>query len=120
MDRFSTAEDVGNNVGAVQTRQHVIAVANTTMDKSHVMNRVKWRKKGIAGENTNLRLDRKFPYPLDQFIAGLAVGDQFGDADAQELVALGKGGELGSVHHGAVVVHEFGEHSDGRQAGKLA
>ena len=39
---------------------------------------------------------------------------------SRELVALGEGGDLRAAHHGAVVIHQFGEHADRRQAGEPA
>ena len=62
----------------------------------------------------------EFADPLDQLVAALPVGDQFGDRDLRELVLLREGGDLRPAHHRAVVVHQFGQHADRRQAGEPA
>ena len=63
---------------------------------------------------------RKLAGALDQLVARLPVGDQLGDGDALQLMALGEFGKLGPAHHGAVVVHQLRQHADRRQAGEPA
>ena len=120
VDRLGAAEHVGNDVGAMQPRQHVLAVADSAVDEGHVIDRIERRQKGVAGQRADLGFDRKLAGALDQLVARLAVGDQFRDRDALQLVLLGKGGELRAAHHRAVVVHQFGKHADRRQAGEPA
>ncbi len=71
-------------------------------------------------QRADLALDREFADPLDQLLARLPVGDEVGDRDLRELVLLGEGRDLRPAHHRAVVVHQFGEHADRRQAGEPA
>ena len=91
MHRIGAAEHVADDVGAMQPRQHVLAVADLAVDDGHVMDRVERRHIGIAGQRADLALDRKLADPLDQLLARLPVGDQVGDRNLRELVALGEG-----------------------------
>ena len=115
MDRLRAAEHVGDDVGAVQPGEHIPAVADIAIDEGHVVDRVERRDEGVAGQRADFGFDGKFADPLDQLVACLTVGDQFGDRDALKLLALGKSGKLGPAHHRAVVVHQFGKHADRRQ-----
>ena len=85
------------------------------MHERHVLDGVERRHIGVAGERPDCALHRKLADPLDQLVAGLTVGDEIGDRDLLELVALGKGGHARAAHHGAVVVHQLGKHADRRQ-----
>src|SRR5262249_58608203 len=51
--RMGAAEDIADDVGAMQPRQHVAAVADTTMDEGHVLDRVEWGDIGGALQRTN-------------------------------------------------------------------
>ena len=82
MHRIGAAEHVADDVGAMQPRQHVLAVADAAMHERHVMDGVERRHVGVAGERADLALDREFADPLDQLLARLPVGDQVGDRDA--------------------------------------
>ena len=48
VDRSRAAENVANNVRAMQPGQHAIAVANRAIDKGHMMHAVKRRDVGIT------------------------------------------------------------------------
>ena len=78
----------------MQARQHVPAVADAAMNECHVVERIERRLKGIAGQRSDLGFDGKLADPLDQFLARLAKGDQVGDGDALQLVALGERGDV--------------------------
>ena len=58
--------------------------------------------------------------PLDQLLARLPVGDEIGDRNALDLVLVGEGLDLRPDHHRAVVIGEFADDGDRRQAGELA
>ena len=84
---------------------------------------IEWIKRrliGIAGERADFGFNRKFADTLDQPLARLPIGDQIGDGDPRQAVALREGGDLRSAHHRAVVIHQLGEHADRRQAGEPA
>ena len=117
---FRAAEHVGDDVGAMQPRQHILAVADAAENEGHVIDRVERREKGVAGQRADLRLHRKLAGALDQLVARLPVGNELRDGDAHEPMAFGEFGELRPVHHGAVVVHHLGEHADRRQSGEAA
>jgi hypothetical protein len=50
---------------AMQSRQHVLAVANATVNKCHMLDRVERCHIGIALEHTDLALNREFADALD-------------------------------------------------------
>ena len=54
-----------------------------------------------------LGLDR----PLDDVVVPAAIGDEIGDGADLEIVELGEAGEIVAPRHGAVVVHDFADHS---------
>ena len=56
MDRLGAAEHVGNDIGAVQPRQHVLAVADTAINERHVIDRIERRQKRIAGQACRFRI----------------------------------------------------------------
>ena len=62
------------------------------------------------------RLDRKGGDALDEFFARLTIGDEIGDRDPLQLVLFGEVVDLRSGHDGAVVIGEFADHADRRQA----
>ena len=120
MDRFGAAKHVGNDIGAVQTRQHILAVADLAVHEGHVIDRIERREKRVAGQGTDFGFDRKLAGALDQLVARLTIGDQLGNRDALQFVTLGEYGEIRPAHHRAVVVHQFGKYPDRRYAGKTA
>ncbi len=84
------------------------------------MNLIERSQKSIARQRADLGFNGKLADTLDQFVAGLPVGDKFGDGDALQLLPLRELGKLGAPHHGPIVVHQFGENADRRNAGKPA
>ena len=54
MDRLGAAKHVGDDVGAMQPRQHVPAVADAAMDEGHVVDRIERRQEGVAGQRADL------------------------------------------------------------------
>ena len=57
---------------------------------------------------------------LDQRFLALAIGDEVGDRDLLQAVLLGEGRDLRAARDGAVVIDEFADHADRRQAGEPA
>ena len=56
VDRIGAAEHVADDVGAMQPRQHVLAVADAAVDEGHVLDGVERRHIGIARKRTDLAL----------------------------------------------------------------
>ena len=56
MDRIGAAEDIADDVGAMQPRQHVLAVADAAVNEGHVLDRVERRHIGIARKRADLAL----------------------------------------------------------------
>src|ERR1700745_4476359 len=98
MNQFGATEHVGNDVGAMQPGEHALAVTDPTMNERHVMNLIEWSQKSIARQRADLGFDGKLADTLDQFVAGLPVGDKFGDGDALQLLPLRELGKLGAPH----------------------
>ncbi len=62
----------------------------------------------------------KVALELDQRFLALAVGDEIGDRNLLQAVLLGKVDDLRAARDGAVVVDEFADDADRRQAGEPA
>ena len=120
MHRVGAAEHVADDVGAMQPRRHVLAVADAAVHEGHVLDGVERRDVGVTGQRADRALDREFADPLDQLIARLPVGDDVGDRNLLELVAFGERRDRRPAHDGAVVVHQLGQHADRRQVGQPA
>ena len=120
VDRLGAAEHIADDVGAVQSRQYALAVADLAIDEGHVMHAVERRHIGIAVERPDLGGDMEFGDPLHQLVAVLPVGDQLGNRNLRELVLAREGGDVRSAHHGAVVFHQLGQHADRSKAGEPA
>ncbi len=113
-------EEVGDDVLPVQAHRQAGAVADAAEDEGDVLHGIEGRRVGIAGERPPFRLDRKGGDALDELFAGLPMGDEIGDRDALQVVALGEGGDLVPLHHRAVVVRKLADDADRRQAGEAA
>ena len=116
----AAAEDVADDVGAMQPRRHAAAVADRAVDEGEMQHRIERRAIGVDGHLADRRLDRKARDPLDQILARLAIGDEVGDRNALEPVLGGEGLDLRPDHHRAVVVGEFADDRHRRQAGEPA
>ena len=112
---FCPAENVANDVGAMQARQHVLAVADAAVHERHVLHLVVRRHVGVALQRADFRRHRKFADSLDELFPHLAIGNELGDRDLSQFVFLRKGGNFWPTHHRTIVVHQFGEHADRRQ-----
>ncbi len=109
-------KDVLDDVGLVEARQHILAVADAIIDESHVRDLVERRAIGITLQRPDRAFRGKCRDPLDQLFARLAIGDHVGNGDMLELVAGGETGHLLALHDGAVVIHQFADDADRRQA----
>src|SRR5450756_1621286 len=52
-DRLGAAEHIADHVGAMQPRQHALAVANLAIDEGHVVHAVEWGDIGVAVERAD-------------------------------------------------------------------
>ena len=104
----------------MQARRHLAAVADAPMNEGEMQDRIERRAIGVALQLADRRLNRKARDPLDQLLARLPIGDQVGDRNALDLVLVGERVDLRPDHHGAVVVGEFADDRDRRQARELA
>ena len=96
------------------------AVADRAEHEGEMLHAVEGRDIGVAGRLAGLRLDRKGRDALDELLARLPIGDEIGDRDQLEAVRGGEVGDLLAGHHRAVVIGEFADDADRRQAGEAA
>src|SRR6516225_3634268 len=114
-----SAEDIADDIGAMQPGQDVLAVADPTINEGHVLNGVERGHEGIALEQTDLAPHAEFADAFDQLVARLAVSDQIGNRNLLEVIAARKLRYGRPAHDRAVVVHQLGKHTDRWQARKL-
>src|SRR6476619_7708790 len=76
---IGAAKDIADDIGAMQTRQHVPAVADAAVDEGHMLDGVERRHIGVARKRTDLALYREFADALDEFVARLPVRDDISD-----------------------------------------
>src|SRR5262247_1110580 len=79
VDRICAAEHVADDVGAMQPRQHILAITDAAVDEGHMLDGVERCHIGIACECADFALYREFADALDQLVARLPVGDEIGD-----------------------------------------
>src|SRR5262249_54910875 len=120
MHRVDTPEYVAHDIGTMEARGHVLAVADATIHERHVLDRIEQRHVGITLQRSDLAFYWKFADALDELVAHLPVGDEICNRDALQAMLLGKGLDRIATHHCPVVVHQFGKYADGRQATQLA
>ena len=108
-------EEVLDDVGLVQPRQHILAVADAVIDEGGMRNLVERRAIGITLQRTDRAVGGEGRDPLDQLLTRLAVGDHVSDRDVLELVGGGEARDLLALHHGAIVVHQLADDADRRQ-----
>jgi hypothetical protein len=89
MDRFSAAEYVGNDIGAVQPGKHVLAVADAAVNEGYVIDRIERRQESVTGQCADLGFNRKLAGALDQLVAGRKL---------RRKVGMG-GGTCGRLRH---------------------
>src|ERR1700722_14460186 len=117
---WAGAENIAQDIGPMQTRRHIAPIADRPVDESKMQDRIERRAIGVALKLADRGLDGKVGDPLDQLLARLPIGDEIRDRNALDLVLVGEGLDLGSDHHGAVVVGELADDGDRRQTGELA
>src|SRR6202023_474536 len=88
VDGLGTIEDVADHAAAMESRQYAFAVTDAPVDEGHVMDFVERRHIRIAGERADIGRDRKLADAVDKLLAHLPVGDEIGDREALDAVAL--------------------------------
>ena len=111
-------EDIGDGVLLLQADGDVRTGADIAIDHGDVMSGVEGRRIDQRARRADRRLDLAFAHARDQGFALLAIGDEVVDGDDQKLVLLGEGQDVRQALHGAVVIDQFGDEADRRQAGK--
>ncbi len=111
-------KDVAGEALAVDADQHVLGAVDLSLDHRHVMFVVDQRAIADRGEVAEGGRQRGRHHPLDQLLGAAAIGDQVGDRDHLQLVALAVGNEVGNPRHRAVVVHHLADHPGRNQAGE--
>ena len=118
---LAARDDVGDDVGAVQARRHVSAVADLALDEGEMLHRIETAsRRRIRSSGPLGAIDVKGLHALDEFFARLAIGDEIGDRDPLQFVLFGKACDLRAGHHRAVVIGEFADHADRRQTRERA
>src|SRR5262249_44086895 len=84
LDGMRFSKHVTDDVGAMQPRQDVFAVADAAIHESHMLNRIEGCHISIALERAELALNREFADAPDQLVADLAIGDQLCDGNLLE------------------------------------
>ncbi len=120
VEAVAGAEDVADDIFRVKPDRHVDAVADVAEHHREMLHRVPGQRVGIGLGLAARRVDVGAFDALDQRLLALAVGDEVGDRHALQPIRLGKRGHLRAAHDGAVVVDQFADDADLRQAGELA
>src|SRR4029079_17109095 len=85
------AEDIGDDILAVETHGDVLAAADVAEDDGEMLDAVEGCRIGKAAGLADRRIDVELAFLLDQTLARLTIGDEIGDRDYLELVFAGKG-----------------------------
>ena len=116
------AEHVAGEALGVDPDEHVLLARDLAADERDVLDVVEERAEHVGGEVAVLRRDPGLGDPLHELLPPASVPHEIGDRDHEEAVLLGEHLELGEAGHGAVVVHDLGEHarrSEPREAGEV-
>lgn len=120
VERHARSEDVGDHIFRMQPHRHFLSVANIAVNDRKMVHHVPGQHVGVGLGLAAGRVDVRAFDALHQRLLALAIGDQIGHRDLLQPMLFGKGRNLRSAHHRAVVIDQFGDHADQRQAGELA
>ena len=104
----------------MQSRRHVASVADRAQHEGEVLHAVERRHIGVADHFPGLRLDGERRDAFDELFARLPKGDKIGNRHEFEVMRAREFLDLAAGHHRAVVIGEFADDADRRQAGELA
>ena len=98
--------------------EHVLGAVDIALDHRHVVFVVDQGAVADRGEVAELGRQRGGDDPLDQLLLAPPVGDQVGDRDHLQAVALAVGNQVRNARHRAVVVHDLADDAGRSQAGE--
>ncbi|ABC89745.1 GTP cyclohydrolase/3,4-dihydroxy-2-butanone 4-phosphate synthase bi-functional protein (ribofalvinbiosynthesis) [Rhizobium etli CFN 42] len=120
IDRALPAEKILGDIFRMQAHGDVDAVADVAEDDGEMLHRVPGQGIGMGLGLAEGRVDVEARAVLDQRFLALAIGDEIGDGDELQPVLLGEFDHLRTAGDCAVVIDQFGDHADRRQAGEAA
>ena len=91
--------------------EHVLGAGDVALDHRDVVLVVEQRAVADRGELAERGRQLGRDDPLDQLLGAPAVGDQVGDRDHLQPVALAVGDQVRHPGHGPVVVHDLADHA---------
>ena len=116
------AEDVAVDAVGVHAHQHALAFPQLSPHQCQVEFRVGGGGVGDAAEFAELRGQAALAHPADLPLMAQAEADQLGHRDHLQSMVAAELLELRHAGHGAVVVHDFADHSgreEARQPGQV-
>jgi hypothetical protein len=111
-------EDVAGEALGVNSHEDVLAPAHVALDHRQVVLVVHQRAVADRGELAEGGGQPRRDHALDQPLGPPPIGDQVGDRDHAQPVALAVGHQVGHPGHGPVLVHDLADHSGRDQAGQ--
>ena len=104
-------EDVAGQALGVDADEHVLGAGDVALDHRDVVLVVEQRAVADGGELAEGGRQLRRDDALDQPLGAPPVGDQVGDRDHLQAVALAVGDQVGDPGHGPVVVHDLADHA---------
>ena len=120
IDRAVLAEEILGDIFRMQAHRDVDAVADVAEDDGEMLHRVPGQGIGMSLGLAERCVDVEARAVLDQRFLALAIGNEIGDGDELQPVLLGEIDHLRAARDGAVVIDEFRDDADRRQAGEFA
>jgi hypothetical protein len=102
----------------VHAHEHVLLAVDVALDQRDVVLAVLQRAVADGLEVAELGRQLRGDDALDELVVLAPVGDQVGDRDHLEVVALAVGGEVGDAGHRPVVVHDLADDAGGDEPGQ--
>src|SRR5438105_6959542 len=111
-------EDVTGKAMRLDSHEDIIAVFDIPANERDVSLLIENAFKNEHAEIAVRRWQRRLTVLLDEAFRPEAVSDQFGDGDDLDVVALREFDQVRHTRHRSVFLHDFADHSGGRQAGR--
>src|SRR5947207_13389351 len=86
VEHMRTAEDIGDDILAMEPHRDVPAAADVAEDEGQMLDAVERRRIGEATRFADRRVDVELALLIDEALACLAIGDEIGDRDDLEPV----------------------------------
>ena len=100
----------------MHAHQHVVGARDLALDQRHVVLVVHQRAVADDGELAERGRHPRLHHALHELVVLAPVGDQIGDGDHLQAVALAVRDQVGHPRHRPVVVHDLADHAGGREA----